>query len=176
MKSLVFILFIILFGTISFAQNIHAYIAPNDTVVIDTTNHQRMLLGYCSRKSFQDTSFSWWFNSLYDMYEIDSTNALSLKDKLNNIQITVVMGTWCSDSRRLVPKFLRIMDFLDFPKDKISIIAVGRDLKGKQNETEGLNVKSVPTIIFYKDSKEIGRIIEFPKESYEKDMLKLLNG
>jgi len=50
-----------------------------------------MLLGYCNRHAFQDTSFSWWFNSVYDMYEIDSTTALSFKDKLDDIKITIVM-------------------------------------------------------------------------------------
>jgi hypothetical protein len=174
MKAL--LLCMLLFGTITFAQNNNLIPAPKDTVVIDTTNNQRMLLGYCSRQAFQDTSFSWWYNSLYDMYEIDSSTAASCKNKLDSIKITVVMGTWCSDSRRVVPKFLRILDYLKFPDDKVSIIAVGRDKKGRANETEGLKIKVVPTIIFYKNDVEIGRILEFPKESLEKDMLKILNG
>jgi len=147
-----------------------------DTVVIDTTNNQRMLLGYCNRQAFQDTSFSWWFNSVYDMYEIDSTTTLSFKDKLDNIRITIVMGTWCSDSRRVVPKFLRVLDYLKFPKDSTSIIAVGRNRKGRANETDEMKIELVPTIIFYRNSLEIGRIVESPKETIEKDILKILNG
>lgn len=176
MKPLALFIFFVLFGTIAFAQNCVNFSTPGDTVVIDTTNHQRMLLGYCNRQSFQDTSFSWWFNSVYDMYEMDSTTALNFKDKLDNVKITIVMGTWCSDSHKLVPKFLRVLDYLKFSRDSTTIIAVGRNLKGRGNETDGMNIKSVPTIIFYKNASEIGRIIESPKETIEKDIYNILKG
>jgi thiol-disulfide isomerase/thioredoxin len=133
-----------------------------------------MLLGYCDRQAFQDTSFSWWFNSVYDMYEFDSTTALGFKDKLSNIKITVVMGTWCSDSRRVVPKFLRVLDFLNYPKDSVSILTVGRNKKGRGNETDNMKIDLVPTIIFYRNNMEIGRIVESPKETIEKDITKIL--
>ena len=176
MKALITLSIVVLFGSIVFAQSCINLSAPRDTVVIDSTNHQRILLGYCSREAFKDTSFSWWFNSVYDMYEIDSATAQNSKDKLDSVKITVVMGTWCSDSHREVPKFLRIMDYLKFPENKISILTVGRNLKGMADETADMNIKSVPTFIFYKNGSEIGRIQESPKESLEKDMLKILNG
>ena len=47
---------------------------------------------------------------------------------------------------------------------------------GLLNETEGLNIEKVPTFIFYKNGIEIGRIIESPEKSIEKDFLKILNG
>lgn len=176
MKSMIFLSFMCLYGTFAFAQNNSIFLAARDTVVIDTSNHERMILGYCSRQAFQDTSFSWWFNSVYDMYEIDSATALSFKNKLDNIKITIVMGTWCSDSRRVVPKLLRILDYLKIPNDKVSILAVGRNKKGMNNETEGMKIELVPTIIFYRNDVEIGRIVESPKETIEKDMQKILNG
>jgi hypothetical protein len=176
MKPLILFAFIASFGTIAFAQKSTNFSVPGDTVVIDSTNHQRMLLGYCNRQSFQDTSFSWWFNSLYDMYEVDSTTAVSFKDKLDNVKITIVMGTWCSDSHKVVPKFLRILDYVKFPQDSTLIIAVGRNLKARGNETEGMDIKSVPTIIFYKNGNEIGRITESPKETLEKDTDNILKG
>ncbi len=30
-----------------------------------------MLIGYCTREAFDDTSFSEWWNEEYDMYEVD---------------------------------------------------------------------------------------------------------
>ncbi len=148
--------------------------AVKDTLVKDPLSQQPMLLGYCSRQAFQDTSFSWWFNSVYDMYEVDSTSTELLKDKLDNISITIVMGTWCSDSRREVPKLFKILDQLKFPPDKITIITVGRDRKGISHETDKLDIELVPTIIFYRNGSEIGRIVESPKISLEKDMIKFL--
>jgi hypothetical protein len=110
------------------------------------------------------------------MYEIDSATALSFKNKLYNIKITIVMGTWCSDSRRVVPKFLRVLDYLKFPDCNVSILAIGRNKKGGSKETDGMNIELIPTIIFYRDNLEIGRIVESPKETIEKDILKILNG
>ena len=40
----------------------------------DPLNGKPMLLGICNRQAFNDTSFSWWFNSEYKMYEVDSTS------------------------------------------------------------------------------------------------------
>jgi len=142
----------------------------------DPNSGKPMLLGYCNREAFSDSSFSWWYNSEYNMYELDTTALKDVGDKLAGVDIEIVMGTWCSDSRREVPRFYNILDYLHYPADKIKLLMVGRDKKGKSDETEGLNIEKVPTFIFYKDCEELGRIIEVPVESLEKDMDKILNG
>ena len=51
------------------------------------------------------------------------------------------------------------------------------DYKQSPNpEAKGLNIHRVPTFIFYKDAKEIGRFVERVRESLEKDMLKIVSG
>lgn len=142
----------------------------------DPNSGKPMLLGYCNREAFSDSSFSWWYNSEYNMYEVDTTALEGAADNLVGVDIEIVMGTWCSDSRIEVPRFYNILDYLHYPTDKIKLLMVGRDKKGISNETDGLNIEKVPTIIFYKDCKELGRIIETPVESLEKDMNKILNG
>jgi len=175
MKTLIFYMFIM--GITAMAQtNNLSTSASKDTTVIDPESQQPILLGYCTRQAFSDTSNSWWFNSVYDMYEVDSTSADSIHNKLNDINITIVMGTWCSDSRREVPKLFKILDDLKFPSNKVSILTVGRDMKGRSTETESLRIEKVPTIIIYKNNSEIGRIVEAPEVSLEKDMLKILKG
>ncbi len=175
MKTLILSIFILGMTAMAQTNNLNTT-ALKDTLIPDTESPDMILLGYCTRQTFQDTSFSWWFNSVYDMYEIDSTTADSLRDKLSNVNITIVMGTWCSDSRREVPKLFKILDYLKFPEDKVSILTVGRDMKALGNETDSLKIEKVPTIIFYRGSSELGRIVESPEVSLEKDMLKILNG
>ncbi len=182
MKTLLIILFATFTGISIMAQNMeHSALQKDttaavrkDTLVKDILTQEPMLLGYCNRQAFKDTSFSWWFNSVYDMYEVDSVTAQKMAGMLGNLNITVVMGTWCSDSRREVPRFFRILDSMKFPQEKVTIITVGRNLKGMGSETDSLDIESVPTFIFYKNGKEIGRIVESPKVSLEKDMLKIL--
>jgi hypothetical protein len=141
----------------------------------DPFNGKPMLLGLCTRNAFNDTSFSWWFNSEYKMNEIDSTSLAKISDKIKNTDITIVMGTWCSDSREQVPRFYKILDYLDYPSDKVKLIMIDRDKKGRDDEIVGLNIHLVPTIIFYHDDKEVGRIVESPAETLEKDMVVILS-
>lgn len=46
--------------------------------------------------------------------------------------------------------------------------------KSPQHEETGKNIVRVPTIIIEQKGVEIGRIIEFPKTSLEKDLLSIL--
>ena len=146
-----------------------------DTLTTDVLTGRPMLLGICNRTALNDTSFSWWFESEYDLYNIDSTSLENISGKMKDIKITIVMGTWCSDSRREVPRLFKILDYIKYPSDSVKIIMVGRDIKGKGNETDSLNVERVPSIIFYRDNIEIGRIVESPKETLEKDMINIIN-
>jgi len=62
--------------------------------------------------------------------------------------------------------------------ENLKIVAVdGRKDNYKRSpngEEWGLNILRVPTIIFYKNGREINRIIETPNKSLEADMLKIL--
>jgi hypothetical protein len=177
MRNLLIILLVFAASVITAAQTPDSSSATlKGKVVRDDLSGNPMLLGYFNRQAFKDTSFSWWFNSMYDIYNVDSATADQLKDKIKNVSIEIVMGTWCSDSRREVPRLFKILDYLNYPSDSVKILMVGRDKKAMDDETKGLDIQLVPTIIFSRDGKEIGRIIESPKVSLEKDMLKILNG
>jgi thiol-disulfide isomerase/thioredoxin len=168
MEKLVLVI-LLLFGVNGIAQQ-------KNCLIKDAANGKPMLIGYCTREAFSDSSFSWWFNSEYNMYEVDSTALKDASAKLKNDKITIVMGTWCSDSRREVPRFYKILDYLGYPSDKVKLLMVDRNKKGNGNETDGLNIERVPTIIFYKNDKELGRIVEYPEESLDKDMMKIITG
>ena len=42
-----------------------------NTIIMDDESEKPMLIGYCTREAFNDTSFSEWWNSEYEMYEVD---------------------------------------------------------------------------------------------------------
>ena len=146
-----------------------------NTITTDEKTDKPMLVGYTTLEAFNDTSFSWWWNSAYNMYEVDSVDAEELKVKLEDVDIKIVMGTWCSDSRTEVPHFYKILDEINYPNEKVTLINVNRDKQGLENEVAGLDINFVPTFIFYKAGEEIGRIIEMPYESLEKDMLEFVS-
>ena len=167
-KNIVVILLIIV--SISFGQE-------NTNTEIDEKTGKPILIGSLNRAAFQEDDFAWWFNSGYKFY---TTDTLTMKKMsaidIDSLDITIVLGTWCSDSRREVPRFYKIIDELQFPQKRIQMIGVNRNKESSDNDITSLNIELVPTFIFYKDRKEIGRIIETPKVSLENDMLHILKG
>jgi len=82
---------------------------------------------------------------------------------LEGISVRVLFGTWCNDSQREIPKLLRMLEDINLKPEKISLIGLDYDKNEPLNRGEMLGVKRTPTIIFYKDEIEIGRIEETPK-------------
>jgi thiol-disulfide isomerase/thioredoxin len=85
------------------------------------------------------------------------------------------MGTCCGDSKREVPRFIKILKPVDFPMENLKIVALDKRKekykKSPQGEEWGLNIRRVPTFIFYKNGREINRIIETPVTTLEEDIL-----
>jgi len=156
-----------------FASTINAQ--DKNNILIDSKSGKPMLVGLCDREAFVDTNFSWWFDSGYKFYHPDTTVVTRLQELDNNYTITIVMATWCSDSRREVPRFYKLLDELNFSDGKVTLINVNRKKDGIDTDVSSLNIKLVPTFIVYSNEKEIGRIIETPKKSLEKDLLKIIN-
>ncbi|HEX3072805.1 MAG TPA: thioredoxin family protein [Ignavibacteriales bacterium] len=135
---------------------------------------ENMLIGDCVREDFQDTSFARWFDPEYSEYQVDTAAADSLSGIIDSADIVIVLGTWCSDSHREIPRFIKILDYLKYPSEKLTMKCVDRKLKTLSSDIDIYQVEAVPSIIFYEEGKELGRIIEAPEESLEKDMIKFI--
>ncbi|NVK08361.1 MAG: thioredoxin family protein [Tenacibaculum sp.] len=143
-----------------------------------TKNENGNLVGIATKKDFQQEPYgSDWFNDFYSYYETDKGTVEKLKPYLKDIKIKGFMGTWCGDSKREIPNFYKILDEAEFDYKNLELVTVNRQKKANGLE-EGFNVIRVPTFIFYKDGKEIGRFVEHAIEdsSVEEDFLKILSG
>ena len=144
---------------------------------IDPKKNNEMLIGYCNRDGFKtiNSNFDSAYKAEYAIYQPDKPTLEQLSGKLKGVKVTLVMGSWCGDSKEWVPRFYKIMDQQPFKYKKLTLIAVGRDKKAPGTRVDELKIKLVPTFIFYRKHKEIGRIIEVPYDLIEKDMLKILS-
>lgn len=116
-----------------------------------------------------------WYNSEFNDYKLDDEAFVQIeKAGLDSIDILVVLGTWCSDSRREVPRFMKIVETLAYDKERVRFIGVDSYKEAPVPDYDTLNIERVPTFIFYKNNFELGRIIEYPEASLERDMLKIL--
>ncbi len=139
-------------------------------------NGNDMLVGEVNKANFEKKPFSEWFNSTYDDYRPNKELVNSFAPKLKNYDIQVFMGTWCPDSRREVPAFYHILDEAKYPSKQLKVYAVDRSKKTLDGEEEGKDIRYVPTFIFYKSGKEMGRIVESPINSLEEDINDIVNG
>ncbi|MEN8834704.1 MAG: thioredoxin family protein [Polaribacter sp.] len=141
-----------------------------------TKNDRGYLIGFTNREAFNDASYQYWFNDRYSTYKTDQELIAKLKPIINDFTIKGFMGTWCGDSKRETPRFYKILDETGFDQDYFELITVGRNKKTPDNLQEGFNIIRVPTFIFYKDGEEVGRFVEYPRETLEKDILNILTG
>ena len=92
--------------------------------------------------------------------------------KINQkVEMLIVMGTWCPDCKKEVPKILRILDLANNPNLSHTLYAIGRGKKDEGGVTRKYNISWIPTTVFIKDGKELGRIVEYPQKSPEEEIL-----
>lgn len=141
----------------------------------DFSEQSSWLLGYFNFNQITSKPHSEWYFSGYDNYQINNEYLNKLLElKKDSLSVKIVMGTWCPDSRREVPRFIRIMDMWQFPVSKITFIGVDNAKLSPVGEYNGLDIQRVPTFIIYKNNIESGRIIETPKTSLEQDLVNIL--
>jgi len=100
-------------------------------------------------------------------------------EKLQSIQykieIEILLGTWCPDTKRNVSAYFHVMDMVDNPLFTTTYIGIPRDKVSREPYTEGKNIIKVPTFIVLINDEEKGRIIENPVKSVEEDLLDIIN-
>ena len=139
----------------------------------------KTIYGICTKDSLIVEPFGKWFTTNYDNYQPAIETITNLKKlSLENISIQLFFGSWCGDSKREVPRFLKLLSLISFPENKIQLIGVGTGdtlvKQSPQHEEKGLGIFRVPVFIIYKNGVEMNRINEFPVFTLEKDLMSIL--
>lgn len=145
--------------------------------VTETNVQKDMLLGEFHKEDLQKKPFSTWFESGYKDFSPEEASMETINNNIGDYKIKLLMGTWCGDSKREVPKFLKILDKADYDYDQLEMVAVDYNKKTPSKIEEDLDVHHVPTIIFYKDGQEVNRFVEYSQgESIEEDIARIVSG
>jgi hypothetical protein len=108
----------------------------------------------------------------------DKDDVASIKNSLEDrsgVTVEVVLRSTCEDSRFQVPKYLKIQELLGEKQLTTTYVGVDRTRALPAEIVKVRKVDKVPTFIIYEDGKEIGRIVETPKETVEADLAKILS-
>lgn len=142
--------------------------------IIDSKTQKEILYGKCNIDGLKSGEFGDIFKTEYKYYIPDSIILSQMKPLLKKIKIQVVMGTWCGDSQQQIPRFIKILDIMGYKTKKLDILCIDHFFKAKNFEKGTNKIEKIPTFIIYYKHKEIGRIIESPTQTLEKDLLDIL--
>jgi thiol-disulfide isomerase/thioredoxin len=137
------------------------------------------ILGVCSVGTLASEPYSAWYSKGFSEYNPNALVLADLKKKnLSRYKVTIVFGSWCGDSKREVPRMTKLLSQLNVGEDRIKLIGVDDSIavykQAPGGLVEGLGVYRVPTLIVYDGEAEVGRIVEYPVESLERDLKNLL--
>lgn len=141
--------------------------------LMDPVKQRPVLIDSVDRNGLLTGEMGEFFQEDYHNYTPDSSIVDEIEARISGIVIHVVFGSWCGDSKEQVPHFLKLIDQLKTVPE-IYFTAVDSEKKGRRVDVSNLNIERVPTFIIYRNHNEIGRIVETPDESLEKDLLGIL--
>ena len=101
-----------------------------------------------------------------DLKHINSEN---FESEVNSGKVTLVdfFATWCGPCKMLGPVLEQVADEV---KDKVNIVKL--DIDGSMDLAKQFGVMSVPTMVIFKDGKEVDRIVGLRQKAQIVEALK----
>lgn len=92
-------------------------------------------------------------------------------------RVEVFLGSWCDDSQQEIPRLMKILEGLEGQEPfTVRFVGVDKEKREPAAEIEARQVRFLPTIVVSRGGREVGRIVQRPARTLEKDLLRLLDG
>lgn len=137
----------------------------------------KIIKGFMSRADLANEPAFGWFTENSKGFTPDASALAAFKAQKDSIYIIAFGGTWCGDSKYLLPKFLALADAAGLSQDRITLIGVDRNKKTVQHLSETFQVDRIPTFIVMKNGQEIGRVAEYGKTGmFDRELGAIVSG
>lgn len=166
MKHFLIIALAILSAQISMAQ----------TEVTMEAGGTKIVKGFITKQELAtDTAFK-WFAQNQQGYTPDQNALQLLRANRDSVNIIAFGGTWCGDTKNILPKFFVLTDAAGLSQDRVTLLGVDRSKKTIQHLSEAFGITNVPTLIVMKNGKEVGRVVEYGHTGlFDKDLAEILS-
>lgn len=144
------------------------------TTATDKTTGNNMLLGTATFNQLIDHADYPWLKEKYTAYKPDTDKVKYIANNVQGITFIVFGGTWCSDTRTLLPNFYKVIHTAGINDKQTELYLLDRSKKSADGLTAKYNIEYLPTFVVLKDGKEIGRMVEYVEENIETDLVKVL--
>jgi thiol-disulfide isomerase/thioredoxin len=132
------------------------------------------LTGLSSRAKLE--SHPGWEHLRGQGYHPDPAAVATIRGHATDLQVMVFVGTWCPDSKRHVPRLLKLLDLAGVTETQL--IIYGLDHAGMESDERARTwqVRYVPTFVFLRKGRELGRVVESPTGTLEGDVAAIVAG
>lgn len=159
------------------AAIIFSVMASAQTEVSHDASGNKVLKGFITKQELATDSAFTWFAQNQQGYTPDQNALQALKVNRDSVNIIAFGGTWCGDTKYILPKFFVLADAAGLSPDRITLLGVDHDKKTIQHLSEAFGITNVPTIIVMKNGKEEGRVVEYGHTGlFDKDLAEILAG
>ncbi len=152
---------------------------PDYEVLKDAKNDRVVFKGvYAYLDMLDEPTFSWLTNGI-DEYKPDAASLQYLKQHMGQYQLLIAIGTWCGDSKDLLPKLFKVLQELNINYSDLMMIGMDREKTTLTKEGKKLRkqfkITLLPTFILVNNNgDEIGRIEESVNKSVEADLAEII--
>lgn len=146
----------------------------------DPQNDRVVYKGLFSRHDMEgEPTFSWLPTGIEE-YTPNAAAVSFLEKNLPRYQLLIFMGTWCGDTKDLLPKLLKVLQQANIATDELMMVGMDRGKTTISREGKRLvrkyKAQSLPTFVVIDGSgKEVGRIVESANKSVEEDLVAIIS-
>lgn len=140
----------------------------------DPKTGKPLLRGKVTFQEVEDESVNKWLYANANAYEPNDADIRELRRIHAPYRFVVFMGTWCSDTHDLLPKFYKVLNQADMDLHAVEMYGVNREKKSLELEHVVYKIERVPTIIVLHQNRELGRITESVTNSIENDLVQIM--
>lgn len=143
----------------TFAQNM---ITNPDTVITGTI------------KPAELNQYQWYADAFRNYSPAPAKIASIKKLKSKTMQIIIFAGSWCEDTQKHLPAFMKALTDAGWPMDDVRIYFLDRDKNYPTFLQPDYGISLIPTFILLEKGEERGRITEYFSMNAESDLNLLL--
>ncbi len=109
-------------------------------------------------------------------YQPDPEAVKSLSSVRGETRIVVFFGTWCLLCKEYLPHLLKTLEAAGNPKITVEYIGTSEDHQRPADLLKKYHADATPTFLVLQGGKEVGRIVEEPDDTVERDLALILSG
>lgn len=129
---------------------------------------EKFLLGRVRPSALPSISPDW--RKDYLAYEPAMEDLETLAALQGPAVLEVYFGSWCSDSRRELPRLMKILDRSSPPGLRVRFYGLDRTKTKPARLARRGSIERVPTFVLSAGGREVGRVVESPRSTLEHDL------